>query len=104
MDGFIGQGKDVVARLRVLLGGMATGEETVVGVEGGVKKVEAIKLFENFGVEQQRCCLRIAGMRSVEALESIHCARKIEIVEVQVGLDNEGVSVQRVRMDARAPG
>ena len=53
-NGFIGQAKDAVARLGVFGGGMAPGEEAVVGVEGGVEQVEPVELLEKKGIEQQR--------------------------------------------------
>jgi hypothetical protein len=83
---------------------MAAGEEAVVGVEGGVKEIEAVELLKKDGVKQERGCLRIARMSGMEALEALDGARVIEVIKVIGGFANQGVAIERVGMHVRSAG
>ena len=87
----------------VFCGGVATGEKSIVGIEGGIEQVEAVELLEYLRVEQERCGLRIAGMLLMEALQAFDSAGKVEIVEtVLVGFAHQRIEVKRIGVNARS--
>ena len=84
----------------ILLGGVAAGQEAVVGVEGGVQQIEPVEFLKDHGVEQQRGGLRIAGMRRMKALKALDRARIVQVVEV---LDRPRAPADRGSADWYAP-
>ena len=83
---------------------MATGEEAVVGVVGGVEQVLAVELLKDEGVEQHDRGLRVAGVGLVVAVKAGDGARVILDVKVVVGLAHGGVVIHGVGVDGGGQG
>jgi hypothetical protein len=92
----VGQRKDLVALLGVLVRRVAAGEKTVVGIKSGVEQVKPIQFLKNQRVEQIRRGLRIARVRRAELLKVRNGRGEIQIEIAIVGSAHLRVVVHRI--------
>ena len=83
---------------------MAAGEEAVVGIEGGVEQVLAVKFLKNQCVEQIGSGLRVAWVGQVKLLEALHRGGIVEVVEALIRRAHLGVVVHGVGVRGRGHG
>jgi hypothetical protein len=75
---------------------VAAGKKAVVGVEGSVQQVQPVELLEDHGFQQERGGLRIAGVRGLDALETLDGPWIVQVVEVLEGLAHQRLAVHRI--------
>src|SRR6185437_274533 len=87
---------DAVAHFRVFNDGVLAGKESIVGIEGGIQKVEAEEFAEQSDVKNVIGRERIAGMHALDALEAGQCRVVVLVIETIESLPDQRVAVERI--------
>src|SRR6202043_605325 len=88
---------------RVLLGRMAAGQKSVVGIERGVQQIEPVQFLKQHRIEKESSGLGIARMLAVELIQALHGAGEVEQVEMVEGVLDLWIQIERIGMGRRRP-